>query len=54
MIEKISKEQINQILNGEYKGLFIKAFGITHYHYKDCSEQELVNTSLENVQVHII
>ena len=47
MEEELTKEQISLILKGEYKANFIKAFGITHYHYSDCEDEKLVNTEVE-------
>ena len=52
MDKYLSKENIEKILCGEFKGNKIEAFGITHYHYEDCNEEDLVNTVLENVRVH--
>lgn len=48
----LSKEEIEKILSGNFKGDKIEAFGITHYHFEDCKEEDLVDTNLENVRVH--
>ena len=52
MKKELTKEQISLILKGEYKANFIKAFGITHYHYSDCEDEKLVNTENEKIKVH--
>ena len=48
----LSKEEIEKILSGSFEGNKIEAFGITHYHFKDCKEEDLVNTNQENIRVH--
>ena len=52
MNKHLSKKDIEKILNGTFKGNKIDAFGVTHYHYEDCNEKDLVDTSLKNVRVH--
>jgi D-alanyl-D-alanine carboxypeptidase len=52
MDKNLTKEEIKKILTGTFKGNKIQAFGITHYHYDDCEEKDLVETNLENVRVH--
>ena len=52
MNNTLTSTEIAQIIKGEYRGKYIKAFGITHYHFGDCTEKDLVFTPEKNIQVH--
>lgn len=48
----LTNKQIEKILAGTFEGDKIEAFGITHYHYDDCNEEDLVETDRKNIRVH--
>lgn len=52
MENKLTEEQINKIISGQYFDSCIKAFGITHYHYNDCDENNLVEIDNGKIRVH--
>ncbi|MBQ3310909.1 D-alanyl-D-alanine carboxypeptidase family protein [bacterium] len=47
----LTKEDISNLLNGKYNNEKVCAFGITHFKYSDCNEEDLVQVD-EVIRVH--